>query len=134
MSLRPSREIAFPFHIGPHGGVAFVEDRYKTYFQHIVVTLLTRLGERLMVPGFGSPVQDYVFENEDLSAEMVIFVRQALERWEPGVVIHDIVPAMDEWEPGKLLVTIEFSVPPRQDVLSTTIDVGGVVAAGGPSV
>lgn len=131
-TLKPSREIAFPFHIGPHGGIAYVEDPYKAYFQHIVVTLLTQPGERVMLPGYGTPVQDYLFEPIEVAAELSVFVRQALERWETGVIIHDVAPSLDAWEEGQLLITVEFSVPPRQEVLTTSIDVGGVVAPGDP--
>lgn len=126
---RVSREIAFPFHIGHDGGVAFVSDPYRAAFQHIIVVLLTQPGERVMLPEFGAPTGEYLFENldESLAAEVSLRISQALSRWEGGVKIHDVSPRLDSLSEGALIVEINFSVPPRQDVLSTTIDVGGAL-------
>jgi phage baseplate assembly protein W len=132
MALKPSREIAFPFHIGPDGGIAYVEDTYRTAFQHLIVTLLTTPGERVMVPGFGTPVRDYLFENVDdvVGVELSILVRDAISAWEPGIVLHEVNPRTTSWEEGVLELEILFSVPPRQDVLSTVVDVGGAIGGG----
>lgn len=132
MTVRPSRTIAFPFRIGPHGGVAYVEDVQREHFQRILVALLTQPGERLMVPEFGTPTWAYLFENLDDSnaAEIAMRVQQALIRWVPEVVIHEVTPSLEALAEGELLLTVSFSVPPRQDVLTTTVDVGGALTGG----
>jgi phage baseplate assembly protein W len=132
MTLRPSREIAFPFHIGSHGGIAYVEDVYKTHLQHIVVTVLTSPGERVMATGFGAPTYEYLFENLDEmdASELSLQVRNAIETWEPAVVLHDVKPIINLGYEGELRIEITFSVPPRQDVLSTVVDVGGAIEGG----
>lgn len=129
MTVRPSREIAFPFHIGPDGGIAYVEDTYRTYLQHIIVTLLTSPGERVMVPEFGTPTREYLFENIDelTGAELSVLVQGAIGRWEPSVVINSILPRMDHAADGRLLLEIEFSVPPQDEVRTTVVDVTGAL-------
>lgn len=129
MADRPSKEIAFPFHIGPHGGVAFVDDPYRIYFQHIVATVLTQPGERVMLPEYGTPTMGFLYENIEggNAAEISLRIQQALGRWEPAVVIHEVTPSFNERQEGALVLTIEFSVPPRQEVLSTVVDVAGAL-------
>lgn len=128
-TLKPSREIAFPFRIGPDGGVAYVEDPYRAYFQHIVVVVLTSLQERLMLPEFGTTTRSYLFENiDDLTgAELALEVEEALRRWETAIVIERVSPILGEVESGSLGLQIEFSVPPRRETQVTVIDVGGAV-------
>lgn len=132
MADRASREIAFPFHIGPHGGVAYVDDPYRTYFQHIVCTVLTQPGERVMQPEFGTPTMEYLYENIDeaSASEVSIRVEQALARWESAIVIHEVTPSFEAIREGSLLLTISFSVPPRREVLSTVVDVAEAVSGG----
>lgn len=132
MTIQPSREIAFPFHIGQDGGIAFVEDPLRAAFQHVVVALLTSPGERVMLPTFGSTTQSYVFENldEGTAVEIALMVQQALNAWVPEVRILDVAPAMDDVNDGALLLQITYSVPPREDPMTTVVDVGGAIAGG----
>lgn len=127
-----SRQIAFPFHVGHDGGIAYIEDPIQQALQRIIVTLLTSPGERVMSPEFGTPVREALFENIDevSVADVVIRVQQALARWEPNVIIHDVIPSQEGLVQGGLVLTINFSAPPRQEVISTVVDVGGAITGG----
>lgn len=133
MTLKQSREIAFPFRIGPDGGIAYVEDPYRTAFQHLYVTILTSPGERVMLPEFGAPTRSFLFESIDdlTSTELSTLIRDAARRWEPAVVVNAIRPVQEGADEGRLTLEIEFSVPPRDDVRTTVVDVTGALAGGG---
>jgi phage baseplate assembly protein W len=58
----------------------------------LLILLLTNPGERVMLPTFGTPLQELVFEQndtvlEDRARQMII---DAVSRWEPRVVIDAI--------------------------------------------
>lgn len=53
----------------------------------IRIIIMTRKGERMMEPGFGCGVWDYVFDTMNLSSlsRMEQEIREALIRWEPRI-------------------------------------------------
>jgi len=55
--------------------------------QNILQILLTRPGERVMLPEFGSYLKNLVFEPNDAVLEGLakIYVKEALEKWEDRV-------------------------------------------------
>lgn len=68
------------------GGLDVV-DEHAAIRQSIVMILLTRRGERVMRPDFGSDLHDIVFSPMDrTSAGLAMHLaRQAVSRWEPRV-------------------------------------------------
>jgi uncharacterized protein len=72
----------------------------------------TSLGERVMRPGFGAGVNDYVFQpNSPVTrAALAAAVRSALLRWEPRVDLDQVSVDPVEGEPSQVLVTIAFRV------------------------
>jgi phage baseplate assembly protein W len=85
------RGLAFPFRAGPHGGIALVsgEDDVE---EAIRLILSTTPGERRVRPEFGCDVHEYVFEQLTASTLGHIdrAIRQALDRWEPRIVVERI--------------------------------------------
>ena len=84
-------------------------------------------GERVMLPNFGSSVYGFLFENNDpvSLAELGVRLQNEIQTWEPNVVIHDLVVSTPNVRTGQVDVSLRFSVPPPQNVLSTFITVGG---------
>lgn len=67
--------ISFPFRLNNAGTVAVLEDGTEDYYaEQLAVLLLTRPGERPMVPDFGvtDPTYD-VFNDEELDAKIEMF-------------------------------------------------------------
>lgn len=128
MAVNASREIAWPFHIGPQGGVAFVEDPYLSAVQHLKQLILTNVGERLMRPTYGASVAEYQFENIDdvAASELALRLRAALTDWEPNLVVHKVQPFLDVGE-GVMQLSISFTVPPGNAVFTTVVGVGGTM-------
>ena len=65
------------------------EDILKSSVQWIV---LTRLGERVMLPEFGSSLFDALFEPNDSTTAIDITrsVRSAVNRWDDRIIIEDV--------------------------------------------
>lgn len=127
--MNKNREIAWPFRIGAHGGIAYVDDPHRATFQHLVQLILTRPGERVMLPDFGTTATNMQFENLDevFGVQLVERLTAAIARWEPGIKIHQVFPMKREMGEGIFAVQIKYSVPPRDEVLSTLVEVGGGV-------
>jgi phage baseplate assembly protein W len=82
------RGAAFPFRIGPGGGVAMSEGEQKVR-ENIRVVIGTRIGERPMLREFGTRVPGLVHEpNDDIVVEII--TKQAVEallQWEPRILV-----------------------------------------------
>jgi len=54
--------------------------------------LLTNPGERVMLPSFGTPLRNLIFEPNDINLEIRArdVITQAILNWEPRIVISDI--------------------------------------------
>jgi hypothetical protein len=81
-------------------------------WESIQQILLTRRGERVMNPEFGSNLQDIVFENndDDMAVAMGVFeIKQSLARWEPRINIIDVQGTSDPVT-GYVNFVIEYEV------------------------
>lgn len=58
------RAISYPFKFSASGTVGTTSDRTKILKDRIVLMCLTQIGERLMLPTYGTTVPSTVFENE----------------------------------------------------------------------
>lgn len=58
-----NREILVPFSFSRNGGVATTTDPDVEVRQHVEALLRTNPGERVMKPGYGVSLIDYVFDN-----------------------------------------------------------------------
>ena len=124
---KPSREIAVPFHIGPHGGIAYEEDPFRILVQHITTVCLTRPGERVMVPAFGAGAQDFVFEVGDdvTAAELSLRLNRGIELWEPALRVFDVIPQpASSLERSGIVLDVRFQIPPEDTVHSTEVFFG----------
>lgn len=63
--------IALPFKIDEYGRVGNTTDARKIWKDRVRLVLLTRFGERVLRPSFGSGVLNTVFEPETVSVEMI---------------------------------------------------------------
>lgn len=63
----------------------------------IRMILTTRLGERVMLPEFGSRLYELVFEpmDDSLKALARTFVIEALQRWEPRITLQNVTMGTD---------------------------------------
>ena len=107
---------AFPIGTDATGGVALVV-REREIEQAIRLILGTARGERPMRPEFGCRIHDHVFgpANGATAGQIAYDVREALERWEPRIVVQDVGVAFDSVESGKLYVDVGYLVADSND-------------------
>ena len=63
----------------------------------LIVLLLTNPGERVMLPGYGTPLRRFIFEQNDTgtSDEIEEVIADSIRTWEPRVAIEAIEVTSD---------------------------------------
>lgn len=121
------RLIKVPFRVGDRGEIAFVTDPISMAAQEIRTIVFTYIGERVMRPGFGSPVQLSLFgpirEEEDL---MMTQLNEALnQQCTLSSIQSTIVKLGDAVNLGEIEVEIEFVPLSFTTIHTTTVTVSG---------
>ena len=103
--------LAFPLQVDRRGGIALARDETDVE-QAIELILATAPGERPMRPEFGCGVHDFVFDTIDAKTvgKMELAIRDALDRWEPRVVVDTVEFNLDEVADGRLIIDIGYRV------------------------
>ena len=103
--------LAFPLQVDRRGGIALARDETDIE-QAIELILATAPGERPMRPEFGCGVHDFVFDSIDATTvgKMELAIRDALDRWEPRVVVESVEFNLDEVADGRLIIDIGYRV------------------------
>ncbi len=103
--------LAFPLQVDRRGGIALASDETDVD-QAIHLILSTAKGERPMRPEFGCGVHDFVFDSIDATTvgRMELAIRDALDRWEPRVVVESVEFGLDEVADGRLIIDIGYRV------------------------
>ena len=108
--------LAFPLQVNPRGELSLVTGSTDIE-QAIGIILGTIPGERVMRPNFGCRAWELVFNSNDAQTQslLMMYVRQALEFWEPRIEINSIRINEDEYEESALLVEINYSIKTTHD-------------------
>jgi phage baseplate assembly protein W len=103
--------LAFPLQVDRRGGIMLARDE-NDIEQAIELILATAQGERPMRPEFGCGVHDYVFDSIDASTVglMEEAIREALDRWEPRIVVEKVDFNLDGVGDGVLMIDIGYRV------------------------
>ena len=103
--------LAFPLQVDRRGGIALARDETDIE-QAIELILATAPGERPMRPEFGCGVHDFVFDSIDAGTvgKMELAIRDALDRWEPRVIVETVEFDLDEVGEGRLIIDIGYRV------------------------
>jgi phage baseplate assembly protein W len=119
--------ITLPIQIG---NTAFNQS-FTTYEQtksNIKSLLLTKKGERVMQPNFGSGLQELLFDfNDDLlSSKIEETITTALENWLPYVVVQQINvnQSNDNKDRNTVGITISFNVRNSPDLNTVSFKIG----------
>lgn len=98
-----ARILAYPFRVDAGGSAATVEQNSDVAeVEQVAVIILTRLGERALVPDFG--ITDPAFAGVNPS-ELVA----AVARWGPPVRLTDVTAAPDPARPELTNVRVTFA-------------------------
>ena len=120
--------ISLPIQIG---NVAFNQtfqtiDQIKSNIKNL---LLTKRGERVMQPEFGSGLQEVLFEfnDDDLSEKIETTITTAIDRWIPSVSIESILVESTDTlkDSNQVNISLTFRVNGNQNVQNVTFNVNG---------
>jgi uncharacterized protein len=103
--------LAFPLQVDRRGGIALARDETDIE-QAIELILGTAPGERPMRPEFGCGVHDFVFDTIDASTigKMENAIRDALDHWEPRVVVETVEFDLSDVDEGRLMIDIGYRI------------------------
>lgn len=78
----------------------------------IYIIIMTRKGERIMMPDFGCGIHDYMFSQPDFTTMNLMKeeIREALIMWEPRIIDVDIDVELDYTESSKVNIEISYIV------------------------
>ncbi len=107
---------SFPPRPDGRGGIALVTDKDKIE-QAIWIILSTPIGQRVMRPTFGSRLHELVFapSNPETFGLAELYVREALEFWEPRIELAGVSATVDPEERHKLLIEITYRIKATHD-------------------
>jgi len=107
------RAISLPFSFNQSGAISYTTDEKKIWTDRVVLTLMTRLNERVMRPTFGSEVPATAFET--IGGATVLIqksVASAFARWLPTLVLVGV--ELEEVN-GELIAEVTFRYIPDGD-------------------
>ncbi|SRR5581483_175844 len=102
---------AFPVQVGPDGDILTAE--YDTdVHESVRLVLGTDIGERVMLPQFGSGLRALVFEplTATTRALVELRVREALVRYEPRIDVIDVKVDLRTGADAAVLTQVEYRV------------------------
>lgn len=103
VSLNPGVRVAGP--------VASTTDLKTIYKQRVFLVLMTKYGERVMRPDFGSDLHKIVFETEDVALEIAdSTIKAAFSKWLPELNLLEIAPKYDKLT-GVFAFTVNYALP-----------------------
>jgi uncharacterized protein len=109
---------AFPAQVNVQGSVQLSADT-PNLEESIIIILRTRLGERVYRPNFGSRLSELVFEPMNTQTLLLIrlYVEEALETWEPRIILNSILTSPDP-KTGTVEIVITYTPKDTYDMRS----------------
>lgn len=107
---------AFPVRTDHTGSIALVSGE-RELVEAIRLILGTAPGERPARPEFGCAIHDLVFAPADAgtAGQIAYQVRVALERWEPRIVLDDVLVDFADAARGTLYIDIRYRIRSDND-------------------
>ena len=103
---------SFPVKITEDGAGIWLSSFERNIEECIHIILNTQPGERQMLPEFGCPLQDLIFNTNSAGTrhEAESMVRAALARWEPRIDVDDVSALPDPANPNQIRIGIAYTV------------------------
>lgn len=97
----------------------------------------TTLGERIMLPDFGSQLWEMVFQaiTTTLMSRLQDIVRKAILNWEPRIDVDEIIVERDATVDGLVTITVEYTIRKtnsRSNLVYPFYTQEGTIPASGP--
>jgi phage baseplate assembly protein W len=109
------RGVAFPPHLDATGQWA-TSVGAQNIRESIQILLLTRLGERLMYPAYGSSLRTYLFAPNNPATRKSVEeeITRALLQWEPRISIDSVSVSPDPTDAQAAVATIQYRLVANQ--------------------
>lgn len=106
---------AFPLQVSLQGGIQ-LSSAARSVEESIWLILRTDLGERVYRPTFGSRLSELMFAplNSQTLLLLRLFVQEALEMWEPRIVLEEVLTDPDPVR-GRVDITIRYRLKDSYD-------------------
>ena len=119
--------LAFPFKISSKGTVSIIDDQEAIWSNKVKSVIGTLVKERVMLPSFGSRLNEVLWNTESFAKKNVsLFIQQAFATWLPNLNLVEVIVS-DIDNSGYLNISISYLLPNNQNS-NTTI---GIVAISG---
>jgi phage baseplate assembly protein W len=84
----------------------------------IYIILMTQKGERLLLPNFGSRINDYVFEVMDQTTLTLMAndIKRSIANYEKRIKDLDVLVEIDKDNTSKLILNIKYKVAQNNSV------------------
>jgi len=84
----------------------------KSIKNQIIITLLTRIGERVHNTEFGSRIFELIYEQNDVVLDVMIreYVVEALQRWVPSIEILSTTIYRNSNKPNNVNVSLKYLI------------------------
>ncbi|MDR2096172.1 MAG: GPW/gp25 family protein [Treponema sp.] len=102
---------AFPISPDIQGNIKFSQYE-KSIEESVRIILSTSPGERLMRPDFGCMINEMIFSPNSPQAitQAEHYVREAIIRWEPRVILKEVKGAADPGNPVMVKIHIHYEI------------------------
>jgi phage baseplate assembly protein W len=109
------RGVAFPPHLDSTGQWA-TSVAGQNVRESIQILLLTRLGERLMYPNYGSALRSYLFAPNNAATRKSLQdeITRVLQLWEPRIIVDSILVDPDPADSQAAIATIQYRLVANQ--------------------
>jgi phage baseplate assembly protein W len=109
------RGVAFPPHLDSTGQWA-TSAGAQNVRESIQIVLLTRLGERLMYPSYGSALRTYLFAPNNAATRKSVQdeISRALQLWEPRITVDSVAVDPDPTDEQAAVATIQYRLVANQ--------------------
>jgi len=106
------RGFHFPFEINKQTGKIMMVEHEEDIKEAIEIILKTNLGERVMLPEFGSRANDFVFAVNRLEnvAALESEIQDSLQKFEPRIKDVQVKVKNDDGDRSKVIVNITYVV------------------------
>lgn len=104
---------AFP--VAASGGKVQLAAGAEDIRQALLIILQTAPGERVMLPAFGCRINELVFAAGNATAVSLaqLYVKQALDRWEPRIQTLQVNVTITPQQPNCLQIAVDYLIRDR---------------------